>query len=467
VATEGERELEIAAALGREAVAERLSVLELADVHHRALVAELTPLPSSAECVLLGELAADFLREALSAFDSGYRGALEARETARTEHEHAEQLHALTEISAALRASLPVDEILTSIAREARRILGARSVVARLNPPDGAGDPLEAVAGDRGEQPAGVVPAPESTGPLTGGAVPLRLVAPITGRRGLVVGTLEASFPGPRRFGAHRLITQLAQITSAAVLDAQLLAREREIAVTLQRSLLPESLPEIGGADLAARHCAAGDGMVVGGDFYDAFRARDGRWAVAIGDVCGKGPEAAALTALVRYTLRAAALSEEDPARVLGLVNDAILDQRADHRFCTALYALLTPHSGGLRAELVTGGHPLPLALRRDGRVETTGRHGTLLGIAADAELARWTVELEPGDLLLLYTDGATEVRGDGRLVFGGRELRATLAALAGRSAGETADAIEQAVLDASGGRARDDLALVAVRAAG
>jgi serine phosphatase RsbU (regulator of sigma subunit) len=146
------------------------------------------------------------------------------------------------------------------------------------------------------------------------------------------------------------------------------------------------------------------------------------------------------------------------------LLNSAILEQRSDYRFCTALYGHLLHEDGGARAELVNCGHPLPLVVRSGGAVESVGSHGTLLGVVPDPDLHLDTVTLAPGDLLLLFTDGVTEVRRGGREVFGLAQLHALVAELGGISAAKAAERIEDAVLNACGGPPRDDLAVIAIR---
>ena len=173
----------------------------------------------------------------------------------------------------------------------------------------------------------------------------------------------------------------------------------------------PPVLPNVPGVELAARYLAAGEGNEVGGDFYDCFPTGDGDWALVIGDVCGKGAEAAAVTALARYTVRASATLHSDrPQVVLEDLNEAIRREGDDSRFCTVLYIALTPRADGVKARVATGGHPLPLLMRADGRVETAGRPGTLLGILPDPEIHTTEIFLAPGDTLVLYTDGVTEI---------------------------------------------------------
>ena len=163
----------------------------------------------------------------------------------------------------------------------------------------------------------------------------------------------------------------------------------------------------------------AGENIELGGDFYDLYKARDGGWAALIGDVQGKGPDAAAVTALARHTLRAAAAYEHSPSAVLSLLHRALREQRSDDRFITVAYAHMQVAVEHVRLELACGGHPLPLIVHPDGTVEAVGRLGTLLGTDIDPLLADVTVELEMGDVLVLYTDGVTEVRRRRTEVFG------------------------------------------------
>ncbi|MDW5598494.1 SpoIIE family protein phosphatase [Conexibacter stalactiti] len=438
--------------LSREAVGGHLSLLELAEAHRRAVAEGVLPERDAQQRALLAERAADFLRESLATFEIAHRGYLEVQEVARLEHEHARQLQSVAEVSVALNAALPVADVIDLVTAEARHVLGGRSARAHLELP--GAQPRRTLTATSGEVPSEQAQAGQSV-----------LRASLTGRRGLVVGEIEVFGAETTDPGAEAILVQLAQVASAAIGNAQIYGLEREIAETLQRSLLPQRLPKIDGLDVEARYCAAGDGMVVGGDFYDVFRTNGTAWGLAIGDVCGKGPHAAALTALVRYTLRAAALWEHRPERVMAMLNEAILDQRADHRFCTAIYGQLALRpEGGARVDFVTAGHPLPLVRRAGGEVEAVGTHSTVLGVVPDPSLHTDTVELAPGDLLVMYTDGVTEVRKRGREVFGVDQLRALLGEIGDVSAAKAAERVEDAVLNASGGPPRDDLAVVAVR---
>lgn len=235
-----------------------------------------------------------------------------------------------------------------------------------------------------------------------------------------------------------------------------------QLAQTLQSSLLPPHLPTIPGVEIAAHYEAARDGSDVGGDFYDVFESARNDWSIVIGDVCGKGPEAAALTALVRYTTRAAAIQTRRPRLVLSLVNEAVL-RHDDEQFCTVAYVRLRPEGDGARLTISCAGHPPPLLLRADGNVERVAAPGRVLGPFSELASVDRVVRLDPGDALLLYTDGVTDARGpDG--FFGDERLQAALAACAGSSADDTVKAIEGSLRDFHGGRPRDDIAFVVLR---
>jgi phosphoserine phosphatase RsbU/P len=235
-----------------------------------------------------------------------------------------------------------------------------------------------------------------------------------------------------------------------------------QLADTLQQSLLPPHLPDIAGIEIAAHYEAARDGSDVGGDFYDVFESARNDWSIVIGDVCGKGPEAAALAALVRYTTRAAAIQTRRPRLVLNLVNEVVLRQ-SEEQFCTAAYVRLRPEGDSARATISCAGHPHPLHLRAGGDVETVPCRGRVLGPFPDLASVDRIVRLDPGDSLLLYTDGVTDARNaDG--FFGEERLRDTLASCAGSSADDIAKALDRALNEFHGGKPRDDIAFVVLR---
>ena len=252
----------------------------------------------------------------------------------------------------------------------------------------------------------------------------------------------------------------------ALVIDNARLYRDRDhIARTLQQSLLPPEPPSIEGVDLAARYRPAGEGIEVGGDFYDAFDIGDGEWTVALGDVCGKGPDAAALMGMVRHTIRAAAIRERAPARVLATVNAAVGRQTSEEQFCTAVAARLRPRGDRVIVWICVAGHPPPVILRGDGSLHWIRGSGALLGVFDDAELAEDELRLAPGDTLVLYTDGVTEEGAE--RPFGEEGLAAVLRAATGATASEIVGRIEEAVLAHGSGEPRDDVAILAVRATG
>jgi sigma-B regulation protein RsbU (phosphoserine phosphatase) len=242
-------------------------------------------------------------------------------------------------------------------------------------------------------------------------------------------------------------------------------ARATALARTLQQTLIPPMPPDIPGLDVAAAYRPAGDGQEVGGDFYDVFEVGPDDWVVAIGDVCGKGVDAAVVTALVRYTIRAAAVRLAKPGETLAVVNDVLLHHRTE-RFCTVMLLRLCREDGGWTAHIGSGGHPLPLLARADGPVEPAGLPGSLLGVVEGADVPDAELALRPGDALVLYTDGVTEARRDGEF-YGEARLVARIGANAGsdaRSAEALTDAILADVLEFQRGDARDDIAVVAVR---
>ncbi|HEY9330898.1 MAG TPA: SpoIIE family protein phosphatase [Streptomyces sp.] len=247
--------------------------------------------------------------------------------------------------------------------------------------------------------------------------------------------------------------------------------RDRErlhrLATALQRTLIPPALEPVPGLDVAEHyHFASPD--EVGGDFYDLFPLADGRWGFFMGDVRGKGADAAVVTSLARYTLRAAAVSDPEPAAVLAGLNTVLnlQAQEDEPRFCTVIFGLLTcgGNGTGVHVVLAGGGHPPAVLLRADGGAEylpTPG--GQLAGVVQDAQFTTVTVDLRPGDTLLLYTDGLTEARtsnaGDR---YGDEALLGFARALAPASATGTVKALT-GLLDSFGEGLDDDTALLAM----
>ncbi|PPK65086.1 SpoIIE family protein phosphatase [Actinokineospora auranticolor] len=239
-------------------------------------------------------------------------------------------------------------------------------------------------------------------------------------------------------------------------------ARLQQLSETLQRTLLPPILPVVPGIDAAAHYHVATHEQV-GGDFYDLFPLGPDRWGFFLGDVCGKGPDAAAITSLTRYTLRAAAVYDPDPAAVLSNLNNVLLQQdyARDARYCTVLFGLISPDGDGFTLTLAGGGHLPALLTRADGRVEAVSTAGgQLIGILPDARIAVTTTRLEPGDSLLLYTDGLTEARHPDGTFLGEEHLIALAADFRGHDARTIIDTLAR-VLHELGDRLTDDTALL------
>jgi serine phosphatase RsbU (regulator of sigma subunit) len=441
-----ERELGRAYALGREAVASGQSVMELAEAHHLAARDALAGAPDPESRTAVLDAAGAFLREALSTFEIAHRGYLEVQEVARVEHEHVMQLRALAEASVRINAAASTEETLQQAVEAARAVLGARQATISSS----AGDPYARML-------SAAAPAGGAVGEL---GPPLSVTLQGADRS---LGVLEVRDTAGRPFSARdeAILDQLGQLAAVAIAKSQAYARERHIAQVLQRSLLPPALPDVPGLSAAVRFIPAGEGIEVGGDFYDFFAARPGGVAALIGDVCGKGPEAASVTALARHTLRAAAVYEARPSALLRLLHRALRAARDDGRFCTVAFCDVQPTEAGARLTLACGGHPLPLVLRRGGRVEPVGKLGTLLGADPEPELTDVEVDLAPGELIVLYTDGVTEVRAGRREVFGHHDLAQLLAGCAGLPADVVAQRVQDAVLEAAGGSPRDDIAIL------
>jgi sigma-B regulation protein RsbU (phosphoserine phosphatase) len=214
---------------------------------------------------------------------------------------------------------------------------------------------------------------------------------------------------------------------------------------------------------IAARFRAAGEASEVGGDFYDVFSV-DGAWMVVIGDVTGKGPEAASITSLARYTMRTAAVYERSPAGVLDRLNAALVVDPDRRQICTVAAArIVAEPDGSATVTVACGGHPPPYRLH-DGRAEPIAATGPLLGAFETGRWPETVVRLEPGDSLVLYTDGVTDTRG-GRERFGADRLAAVLTTVSDLDPDEVANRIDEALLAFEQGPQRDDVALLVLRA--
>jgi serine phosphatase RsbU (regulator of sigma subunit) len=285
--------------------------------------------------------------------------------------------------------------------------------------------------------------------------------------RGHILGALTlVSCEKSRRFDETdlKVVQEVAWRASLLIDNARLLSESSHVARVLQASLMPPSLPRVPGLEVAARYVAFGAGMEVGGDFYDLFNAGRGAWVFALGDVCGRGPEAAVVTGSIRHTLRSAAPDVRQPGRLLAVANEVLLREYADAQlFSTLLCGILRPQSGTMRLALANAGHPPPILVRADGTVEIPPNRDTIVGAFADQVWSSRPLVLQPGDLLLAYTDGISEARRDGDL-FGEQRLAEVVVAARHQPIEEVADRVIAAVRDFAGQEPSDDLALMALR---
>ncbi|MEV5340102.1 SpoIIE family protein phosphatase [Streptomyces sp. NPDC052676] len=311
---------------------------------------------------------------------------------------------------------------------------------------------------------SGIGPTLATAAAVGGETVVLPLVA-----RNRVIGMLTLGKPTDEHFRQEilELAEDLSRRAALALDNARLYSERTAISQSLQRSLLPPEYPQIDGVEVEVIYRAAGEGNEVGGDFYDVFPIRDGVYGFAIGDVCGTGPNAAAVTGLARHALRLLAREGLSGPAVLERLNSAILDEGARSRFLTLLYGELRPQDdGSAELKVVCAGHPLPLRLRQDGTVEAAAEPQPLLGVLEDLELYEQTVTLDPGDVLLCVTDGVTE-RREGTRMLGDDGLADVLTTCTGLTAGAVAARIMRAVERFASDAPSDDMAILAMRVPG
>jgi Stage II sporulation protein E (SpoIIE) len=294
------------------------------------------------------------------------------------------------------------------------------------------------------------------------------IVAPMLGATKEAVGTITlGSSETPRRLtrGDVGLAVRLGRRIGSAVERARIYRERARIAHILQRALLPEVLPEIPGAQLRALYSAAGELNEVGGDFFDAFDCGEQRWMLLVGDVVGKGPRAAGVTALARHTLRAAAISGQPPEQMLQTLHRALRRQPRGADLCTV--CLITVARAGERFDLsiALAGHEPPLLIESTGDARRVGQPGTLLGVIDPISINETRAELRRGQTLLLFTDGVTEAGRPTPL--GGNGLRRVCRDAPGLELQELLERIEHAAREHSGGGLHDDIALLALRVDG
>lgn len=311
---------------------------------------------------------------------------------------------------------------------------------------------------------AGIGPTLATASAVGGETVVLPLVA-----RNRVIGMLTLGKPTDEHFRQEilELAEDLSRRAALALDNARLYSERTAISQSLQRSLLPPGLPQIDGVEVEVIYRAAGEGNEVGGDFYDLFPIGNGAYGFAIGDVCGTGPNAAAVTGLARHALRLLAREGLSGPAVLQRLNSAILDEGDRSRFLTLLYGEMRPQEdGSAELKVVCAGHPLPLRLRQDGTVTPAAEPQPLLGVIEDLELHEETVTLDPGDVLLCVTDGVTE-RREGARMLGDDGLADVLTTCTGLTAGAVAARIMRAVERFASDAPSDDMAILAMRVPG
>ncbi|MFG2563095.1 SpoIIE family protein phosphatase [Streptomyces sp. NPDC048496] len=359
---------------------------------------------------------------------------------------------------------------------------GLKALLSQISPPDSVPTPgahvwaapseaaheaalrasMRSLGRDRSDGLGSGIRTTLATAAAVGGeTVVLPLVA-----RNRVIGMLTLGKPSDDHFRQEilELAEDLSRRAALALDNARLYSERMAISQSLQRSLLPPGLPDVPNVEIEVIYRAAGEGNEVGGDFYDVFPIRDGAYGFAIGDVCGTGPEAAAVTGLARHALRLLAREGFGGPAVLERLNAAILDEGSRSRFLTLLYGELWPQEdGSALLKVVCAGHPLPLRLRQDGTVEAAAEPQPLLGVIEGLELYEQTLTLDPGDVLLCVTDGVTE-RREGTRMLGDDGLAAVLTGCTGLTAGAVAGRVLRAVERFAADPASDDMAILAMR---
>lgn len=430
----------------------------------------------------------------------GDAGLREAREALRTERR---RTAFLTEASNALLSSLNAERCADTTARLAAGHLADAALV--VAPPAGRGLPVTRcsrggapVRGQQTAEPAEMPGLAEALGgfppvpsrwidpahvpdwvvPEGFGPVGSIVVAPLPGQGGPAGALILLRYSTTESFTEDEeiIVRLFAARAGAALYAARMYLDQAAITETLMAELLPPSLDQVAGVELAAGYRAAGDAERVGGDFYDvhptgpaapdAGAAPSGEYLVVLGDVCGKGLEAAVLTGKIRNTLHALVPMADDHPRMLRLLNGALLSSRSA-RFATLVMASTRREGSHVRLRLTSAGHPAPLIVRSDGRVEEAATRGTLVGALPEIEAHTVETSLAPGETCVLYTDGITEARGGplGGDLFGDDRLRGVLAECAGLPGGALVERVQMLASQwVSGGR-HDDMAIVAVTA--
>jgi serine phosphatase RsbU (regulator of sigma subunit) len=314
------------------------------------------------------------------------------------------------------------------------------------------------------EDPAALGRAPDGTplGMLLGATsvICVPISDGTTGYGTLTLTRLAAK--GPFGVADLGLAEELGRHLAIAIRVDRVFRQRSQVAEALQASLLPARLPSVPGLEFAAAYIGATQFQEISGDFYDVFKAGDG-WGIAVGDVCGKGQDAAAMTGAARHAIRALAHVHDAPADVLAAANEVLVAEDYEDRFVAVSLAFLRQRGRGVHVRLGSCGHVGPAIVRGDGRVEILEGDGLPLGLFEDTEPGQLEIELNTGDVLFFYTDGVTEARS-ADLSFFEDQLADALAAVAGRSASEIVRAVQELVTTFSAGELKDDVTILAVR---
>jgi PAS domain S-box-containing protein len=288
------------------------------------------------------------------------------------------------------------------------------------------------------------------------------MIVPLVARGRALGAVTFATAESGRVFGEDdlELAQELARRAALAIDNSRLYEERSHIARTLQRTLLPRRLPDIPGMQVAAFYQPAGAMQTeVGGDFYDVFESGERTWGVVVGDVCGKGVEAAALTGMARHSVRGSAAREPSPSAALEDLNRIMLREDGE-RFCTVALGRIERVDAGIVLTVACGGHPQPFVVRRDGRVETVGVPGSLLGVFEEVAIEDRTVGLGPGDQAVFFTDGLVDTRHPTAL--DEAALRELASSCAGGTVHHTMERFAEAVAD-PGEEAPDDVCVLAI----
>jgi PAS domain S-box-containing protein len=292
------------------------------------------------------------------------------------------------------------------------------------------------------------------------------VIAPMAGASEGAIGAITLASSESIRQLSHAdldLAVRFGRRAGSAVERARIYTERARIAHLLQRALLPESLPEIPGAEVQALYSAAGELNEVGGDFYDVFDYDTDRWMLVVGDVCGKGPRAAGVTALARHTLRAAAISNQSPTEMLQTLHRALRRQPPGADLCTVCLVTMTRAPEHAQLAIALAGHPPPLLIDQSGTATQVGRLGTILGVVDPIVIHEVSAELHAGDTLLLYTDGVAEAGRPNRQL-GERGLLELCRSATALTLAELLERVEQAALERTDGSLHDDIALLGLR---